>query len=545
MPSVTDVENRYRRLFDSLDVGFCVIEMTFDDDGQAVDYRFIEANAAAGLSDVIGHWRRALTPDHETYWFDIYGAVATSGQAVRFEHPAMALNERWYEVHAFPVDDPSLNHVGVLFTDITARRQAEIELQALNETLEARVKIAIAESEEAQEALRQSQKMEAMGHLTGGVAHDFNNLLVPILGNLDLMRYSKGVNDRERRLIEGALQSAERAKTLVQRLLAFARRQPLQVTAVDMAQLIDNMADLIARTTGPQISVGVQVAPGLPLALADANQIEMAILNLAVNARDAMPGGGALTICATSATIGTASAGAPSPLGLAPGAYICLSVIDTGIGMDVDTVRRAIEPFFSTKGIGKGTGLGLSMVHGFVRQSGGQVRVHSTLGEGTVITLYLPRYVGSVDEELSEAAHVSETGSGEVVLVVDDEPTIRMLIEDVLSEAGYTVLQAEDGPSAMRHIQSPARIDLLVSDVGLPGGMNGRQIADAARTTRPDLKVLFVTGFAETSAVGNGNLPAGMAVITKPFPVDELAARVNQIIGGQITGAQSGAPEGL
>ncbi len=379
-------EDRYHRLFNSLDVGFCVIEMKFDETGQAIDYRFIEANAAAGLSDAIGQWRLTLTPGHETYWFEMYGAVARTRQAVRFENPAKALDERWYEVHAFPVDDPSLNHVGVLFTDITARRQAEIELQALNETLEARVKIAIAESEEAQNALRQSQKMEAIGHLTGGVAHDFNNLLVPILGNLDLMRYSKTIDNREHRLIEGALQSAERAKTLVQRLLAFARRQPLQVTAVDMAQLIDNMADLIARTTGPQIAVKVVVAPDLPPALADANQIEMAVLNLSVNARDAMPSGGALTIRAAAATVG-----APSPLDLAQGRYIRLSVIDTGIGMDAETVRRAIEPFFSTKGIGKGTGLGLSMVHGLALQLGGTLEIDSTPGLGTCISLWLPQ----------------------------------------------------------------------------------------------------------------------------------------------------------
>ncbi len=527
MPPVTDVENRYRRLFDSLDVGFCVIEMTFDDDGQAVDYRFIEANAAAGLSDVIGHWRRALTPDHETYWFDIYGAVATTGQAVRFEHPAMALNERWYEVHAFPVDDPSLNHVGVLFTDITARRQAEIELQALNETLEARVKIAIAESEEAQEALRQSQKMEAMGHLTGGVAHDFNNLLVPILGNLDLMRYSQTINDRERRLIEGALQSAERAKTLVQRLLAFARRQPLQVTAVDMAQLIDNMADLIARTTGPQISVGVQVAPGLPLALADANQIEMAILNLAVNARDAMPGGGALTICATSATIGTASAGAPSPLGLAPGAYICLSVIDTGIGMDVDTVRRAIEPFFSTKGIGKGTGLGLSMVHGLALQLGGTLEIDSTPGLGTSISLWLPQSLAPAPAAGGEA----EAGEGDrdehrhkgVILVVDDEDLVRMTTSEILQDLGYQTLEAADARTAEAILRGGEHVDAVVTDHLMPG-MTGAELASVIRRVWPALPVLLVSGYAEPEGV-----PADLPRLTKPFKREALSAALSAL----------------
>ncbi len=514
-------EDRYHRLFNSLDVGFCVIEMKFNETGQAVDYRFVEANAAAGLSDAIGQWRRALTPDHESYWFDIYGAVAKTGQAVRFEHPAMALNERWYEVHAFPVDDPSLNHVGVLFTDITARRQAEMELQALNETLEARIKTAIAENEEAQDALRQSQKMEAMGHLTGGVAHDFNNLLVPILGNLDLMRYSKGVSDRERRLIEGALQSAERAKTLVQRLLAFARRQPLQMTAVDVGQLIDNMADLIARTTGPRIAVKVEIAADLPPALADANQIEMAVLNLSVNARDAMPSGGTLTIRA-------AVAAPASSLGLTDGAYIRLSVIDTGIGMDADTVRRAIEPFFSTKGIGKGTGLGLSMVHGLALQLGGTLEIDSTPGLGTCISLWLPQSalptadIGIADETGEADAEI--TGHKGVVLVVDDEDLVRMTTSEILQDLGYQTLEASDAAAAEAILRGGEPVDAVVTDHLMPG-MTGAQLALSLRRTRPDLPVLLVSGYADPEGV-----PADLPRLTKPFKREALSAALNALI---------------
>jgi len=517
-------EDRYYRLFSSLDVGFCVIEMKFDDAGQAVDYRFIEANPAAGLSDVIGQWRLTLTPGHETYWFDMYGTVARTGQAVRFENPARALDERWYEVHAFPVDDPSLNHVGVLFTDITARRQAEIELQALNETLEARVKTAIAQSEAAHDALRQSQKMEAIGHLTGGVAHDFNNLLVPILGNLDLLRHSKAVDDRERRLIEGALQSAERAKTLVQRLLAFARRQPLQVTAVDMAQLIDNMADLIARTTGPQIAVRVEVAADLPPALADANQIEMAILNLSVNARDAMPGGGGLTIRAATASV-VVTPGAPSSLGLTEGLYIRLSVIDTGTGMDPETAQRAIEPFFSTKGIGKGTGLGLSMVHGLALQLGGTLEIDSTPGQGTRISLWLPQSPSPSNETGTEAGE-DDTDTAEhkgVVLVVDDEDLVRMTTSEMLQDLGYQTLEAPDAQAAEAILRGGEHVDFVITDHLMPG-MTGAELALTIRRTWPALPVLLISGYAEPEGV-----PAHLPRLTKPFKREALGAALHAL----------------
>jgi signal transduction histidine kinase/CheY-like chemotaxis protein len=511
-------EDRYHRLFNSLDVGFCVIEMKFDDTGKAVDYRFIEANAAAGLSDMIGQWRRSLTPGHEQYWFDMYGAVARTGQPSRFENPARALDDRWYDVHAFPVDDRALNHVGVLFTDITARRQAEFKLQELNETLEARVKIALAESEEAHEALRQSQKMEAIGHLTGGVAHDFNNLLVPILGNLDLLRRVATTDDRQRRLIDGALQSAERAKTLVQRLLAFARRQPLQVAAVDIGKLIDDMVTIITRTTGPQIAVRVDVAPGLPPASADANQIEMAILNLSVNARDAMPDGGILTIAAD-----TAAVTAPSPLGLAPGDYIRLSVIDSGIGMDPDTARRAVEPFFSTKGIGKGTGLGLSMVHGLASQLNGTLEIDSTPGTGTRVRLWLPHSteaVGDAGPDETEADTVEHKG---VVLVVDDEDLVRMTTAEMLRDLGYEILEASDAGAAEAILRGGERVDIVVTDHLMPG-MTGAQLALLIRRTWPAISVLLISGYAEPEGV-----PADMPRLTKPFKREALSAAIHAL----------------
>ncbi len=344
---------------------------------------------------------------------------------------------------------------------------------------------------------------------------------MPILGNLDLLRHSKTANDRERRLIEGALQSAERAKTLVQRLLAFARRQPLQVTAVDVAQLIDNMADLIARTTGPQIAVRVEVAPDLPPALADANQIEMAILNLSVNARDAMPGGGALTIRAGAATVG-----APSPLGLAEGRYIRLSVIDTGIGMDPQTARRAIEPFFSTKGIGKGTGLGLSMVHGLALQLGGTLEIDSTPGRGTSISLWLPQSSSpTTDIETGTAVEDDADSAGPrgVVLVVDDEELVRMTTSEMLQDLGYQTLEAPDAQAAEIILRGGEHVDLVVTDHLMPG-MTGAQLAATIRRTWPAIPVLLISGYAEPEGV-----PADLPRLTKPFKREALGAALHAL----------------
>jgi nitrogen-specific signal transduction histidine kinase len=385
---------------------------------------------------------------------------------------------------------------------------------------------------QAQDALRQSQKMEAVGQLTGGIAHDFNNLLTGIAGGLEMIdrRLSEGRQDGVQRYISVAQASTQRAAALTQRLLAFSRRQTLDPKPIDTNRLIAGMADLIRRTVGPAVEVEVVEAGGLWTTRVDPSQLENALLNLAINARDAMPDGGRLTIETANKWLDERAAAERE---LSPGQYLSLCVTDTGTGMTPEVISRVFDPFFTTKPLGQGTGLGLSMTHGFVRQSGGQVRVYSEVGKGTTMCLYLPRFIG--DAETPEAAvdaADAEPGRGETVLVIDDEEPIRMLITDVLEEAGYRVLKAADGPTGLKVLDSDARIDLLITDVGLPGGFNGRQVADAARAKRPDLKVLFITGYAENAVVGNGHLEPGMQVITKPFAIAALGARVREIIEG-------------
>lgn len=369
-----------------------------------------------------------------------------------------------------------------------------------------------ADLETAREALRQSQKMEAMGSLTGGVAHDFNNLLTPIIGSLDLL-VRKGVGtDREQRLIQGALQSAERAKTLVQRLLAFARRQPLQVTAVDVARVVENMAGLVAATLGPTIDVRVELAD-LPPARADLNQLEMALLNLAVNARDAMPDGGELRITARRESVL-----APDDRALPRGHYVRLSVSDTGVGMDADTLRRAIEPFFSTKGVGKGTGLGLSMVHGLAAQLGGGLTIESAPRAGTTIGLWLPISATAVidDEPLIESVCAAKRLG--IALLIDDEELVRMSTADMLADLGYDVVEAGSAEEALRLIHGGLEPAVLVSDHLMPG-MSGAQLAREMRRLRPGLPVLIVSGYAEEEGI-DADIPR----LTKPFRNAELAA---------------------
>ena len=375
---------------------------------------------------------------------------------------------------------------------------------------------------QTQEALRQSQKLESMGQLTGGVAHDFNNLLTPIIGSLDMLIRRGLGNERERRLIDGALQSAERAKTLVQRLLAFARRQPLQPSAVDLAELIEGMAGLIGSTVGPRIDMRVEIADDLPPAKADPNQLEMAILNLSVNARDAMPNGGVLTIAAARGTVRPDHRSS-----LPPGHYVRLSVADTGVGMDEATQARAIEPFFSTKGIGKGTGLGLSMAHGLAAQLGGGLTISSALGAGTTVALWLPISLDVVGEDDAPAPtpHV-ERGRG-TALLVDDEELVRMSTADMLSHLGYEVVEAASAEDALRMVEGGTRPDVLVTDHLMPG-MSGEELARELRTHRPALPVLIVSGYAETEGVAK-DLPR----LTKPFRNAELAdclAKVHPIV---------------
>ncbi len=413
-------------------------------------------------------------------------------------------------------------------------RRSEAHLRRLNETLEQRVCERTAELEKAQEALRQSQKMEAVGQLTGGLAHDFNNLLTGITGSLELLqsRLAQGRFDTVDRYVNAAQGAARRAASLTQRLLAFSRRQTLDPKPTNVNRLVTGMEELIRRTVGPSIEIEVVGATGLWPTLIDPGQLENALLNLCINARDAMPEGGRLTIETGNKWMDERIA---QERDLDPGQYVSLCVTDTGTGMTPEVIARAFDPFFTTKPLGEGTGLGLSMIYGFVRQSGGQVRVYSEVGEGTTMCLYLPRHQGDGEEADAKATAEERSAharAGETVLVVDDEPTVRMLVVEVLEEAGYTAIEATDGAGGLKVLQSKRRIDLLVTDVGLPGGMNGRQLADAARIGRADLKVLFITGYAENAVVGNGHLDPGMSVLTKPFTIDSLARRIRELVEG-------------
>ena len=388
-----------------------------------------------------------------------------------------------------------------------------------------------AELEAAQEALRQSQKMEAVGQLTGGLAHDFNNLLTGISGSLELLqtRIAQGrINDVDR-YVNAAQGAARRASALTHRLLAFSRRQTLEPKPTDVNRLVAGMEELIQRTMGPEIEIEPVAGIGLWTTLVDPSQLENALLNLCINARDAMPGGGKLCIETANRWLDDRTARERE---IPPGQYVSLCVTDTGAGMPPDIVARAFDPFFTTKPIGQGTGLGLSMIYGFVRQSGGQVRIYSEVGNGTMVCLYLPRHLGLADHDdlPAEATEAPRAEQGETVLVVDDEPTVRMLVAEVLEDLGYTALEAADGAAGLKILQSDTRVDLLVTDVGLPGGMNGRQLADAARVSRRELKVLFITGYAENAVLSHGHLENGMQVMTKPFAMDALATRIRDMI---------------
>ena len=408
-----------------------------------------------------------------------------------------------------------------IFRDRTAEHAAEAAVRELNETLEARVLARTEELTHAQDALRQSQKMEAMGQLTGGVAHDFNNLLTPIVGSLDLLQRRGLGSEREQRLIDGALQSAERAKTLVQRLLAFARRQPLQPTGVDLRLLVSNMADLVSRATGPRVRLEVDIQPELPAVQTDPNQLEMAILNLAVNARDAMEEGGTLTIAAVLDEVGP---GARSDL--APGCYVRLAVADTGTGMDKRTLARAIEPFFSTKGIGKGTGLGLSMVHGLAAQLGGAIAIDSRPGAGTTVQLWLPVADG-LTALPEDAAGTPATLQAGTALLVDDEELVRISTADMLTDLGYAVVEAASGEEALALFEQGLEPDLLVTDHLMPG-MTGAELVRKVRSRQPKLPVLLVSGYAEAEDIAP-ELPR----LSKPFRQADLAERVAAIAGGE------------
>ena len=473
----------------------------------ALDGTLLDANQTAlrsidsRLDQVVGR------PVWETPWFSQTPGMAEAVRAVvskvaqgaeyREEmHLKLPTGWRWFDFSMRPIRDEAGTVVAIVpeAVETTERRLAE-------------------------EALLQSRKLEAMGQLTGGVAHDFNNLLTPIMGGLDMLARGGMSPEREQRIIATAAQSAERARLLVQRLLAFARRQPLQAVAVDIEQVVEGMADLIRRTSGPQVRVSLEIAQGLSAAKADPNQLEMALLNLAVNARDAMPDGGMLRITAGSETVGHDHR-AP----LAPGRYVRLSVADTGVGMDATTLARAVEPFFSTKGVGRGTGLGLSMAHGLALQLGGTLILQSTPGLGTNVELWLPAIelaaeAGKVEEIVSPAR--TSTGT---VLLVDDEDLVRSSIAYLLAELGYRVIEAASAEEALRLMADGLRIDVLVTDHLMPG-MSGTDLIQALQQDSPGLRALLVSGYADVDGIA-----PGVPRLTKPFRRRELVASLAALL---------------
>lgn len=438
----------------------------------------------------------------------------------------------WVDVRARALRDQHgdvYSLVGVT-SDISERKHGEAQLLRLNETLEQQVEERTSQLRHNEEALRQSQKMEAVGQLTGGIAHDFNNMLTGIIGSLELLRrrLSRGRTDDLDSLIDLGVTSANRAAALTHRLLAFSRRQSLDSKPVHMNQLVDSMGELIHRSLNESIRLDMQLEEQLWTAEADPNQLESALLNLVLNARDAMPEGGRLTVATYNQRLDKSFTDAHE--NLAPGEYVVLSVGDTGCGMPQTVISRAFDPFFTTKPIGQGTGLGLSMIYGFSKQSRGHVAIQSEQSVGTTVRLYLPRFPG--DEKPEEEVYQSNAPyakEGETVLIVEDDPAVRALVSEVLSELGYTFVEAADAHSAVPILESEQRIDLMISDVGLPG-MNGRQLAEIGRQIRPALKVLFITGYAEHAAVRAGFLDSGMQMITKPFAFDHLTAKVREMI---------------
>ena len=446
-------------------------------------------------------------------------ALETAARVGRFEKEGWRVRKDGTRFVAHVVIDAIRDDYGKLIgfakitRDITEQKETQRALQ------------------ETREALFQAQKMEAIGQLTGGLAHDFNNLLAGISGCHQLIesRLAQGRFKDLDRYLSVAQASVKRAAALTHRLLAFSRRQTLDPKPTDVNRLIAGMDELVRRTVGPSIAVETVAAGGLWRTLIDPNQLENAYLNLCINARDAMPEGGRLTVETANKCLDNQAA---RERDLPAGQYVALCVSDTGSGMSKDLIERAFDPFFTTKPVGEGTGLGLSMVYGFVRQSGGQARIYSEVGQGTMVCLYLPRHHGTdeeraADTEVTEPQHAQD---GETVLVVDDEPAVRMLVTEVLGDLAYLAIEAEDGPSGLKILETNRRIDLLITDVGLPGGLNGRQLADAALARRPQLKTLFITGYAENAVIGHGHLQPGMFVLTKPFVLEELGRRIKSIL---------------
>ncbi|MDR6213010.1 PAS domain-containing protein [Paracidovorax wautersii] len=539
-------ERQLRTLFETIDEGFCVIEFLDGPHGPLSDYVHVSANPAyqanAGIANVVGQRVRDMVPQEADAWVEIYRKVLVTGEPVRFERELVKTG-RYLELAAFRVEPVERRQVAVLFQDVTQRHRAERALRELNNELEQRVASEVAERLKTEEALRQAQKMEAVGQLTGGIAHDFNNMLAVVLGSLELLdrRFAAG-EPRAKRYIDAARDGARRAAQLTQRLLAFSRRQPLSPVPLDANQLVAGMSDMLRHSLGGAIRLETVLAGGLWRIHADRNQLESVILNLAVNGRDAMgdlaDGGGRLTIETANAHLDERYAA--EHLGVAPGQYVLIAVSDTGAGMPPEVIAKAFDPFFTTKEVGKGTGLGLSQVYGFIKQSSGHVKIYSEVGAGTTVKVYLPRRVDPALEEEAAAggdAALPRGDAQEWVLVVEDEPAVRQLSVDALGLLGYRVLEADGAAAALKLIDAHPEIALLFTDVVMPD-VNGRKLAEEALRRRPQLKVLFTTGYTRNAVVHNGVLDAGVRLIGKPYTLEDLAVRVREALDAPHTGLQ-------
>jgi PAS domain S-box-containing protein len=490
-------------------------------------------------------WNGLFHPDDRERAWTRWGHSLNTGASYHIEYRLRHRSGvyRWVLGRAQPMrnDQGEIVRWFGTCTDIHDVVEARELLAQGREELDAMVRERTEELQRANELLHQSQKMEAVGQLTGGIAHDFNNMLTGVIGSMDIMRRRIARQRYEDldRYMDAATTSAMRAAALTQRLLAFSRRQSLDSKAIDVNALVGSLGDLLGRTIGEQITLTMHLDPAIPAGIADVNQLESALLNLAINARDAMPEGGALDVATRFVELDAEKASRMPEAGT--GAYVVVSVSDSGVGMSPALREKVFEPFFTTKPLGQGTGLGLSMVYGFARQNGGHVAIDSVEGEGTTVSIYLPA-ARRADPEKQRTIPSFPLGTGQQVLVVEDDPSVRLLIREVLQEIGYTGIEAADGLTAIPILESDRRIDLMISDVGLPG-MNGRQLADTARHHRPKLPILFVTGYAENAAIRSGFLGTNMAMIAKPFSLDALAEKIGEILSG--AGARRSTEQGL
>ena len=539
---------RLTTLLDNLPVGVAFLNA----DGESVIAnpafrRFATSGKSAAFEVEAGRNWHALDQNGKPLTQDHFpSARALRGEhvvGVEFRYTGLESGPVWVRISSVPLlkEDGSIGGAISVVVDIDEQKRAQQTLAQAAETLELQVaartgelekavldlKRESAERSRAEAALRQAQKMEAVGQLTGGIAHDFNNMLTGIIGAIDVMRRRIASNRLEDldRFMDAAAASANRAASLTARLLAFSRRQSLDSKPTDVNTLVRSLAELLHHTVNENIAIVIATGE-VPAAVVDANQLENAILNLAINARDAMPGGGKLTI--ETSVVDLDETYSRTRPGISPGRYVVVAVSDTGVGMTPELIEQAFDPFFTTKPIGQGTGLGLSMVYGFARQSNGQVRIHSTPGHGTSVKIYLPAADQGASETNSRPVS-SPHGSGQTVLLVEDDPSVRFLIGEVLSELGYQTVEAEDPVAAIKLLERGGPIDLMISDVGLPG-MTGRQLAEVARSHYPAIPILFVTGYAENAAIRANFLGSNMAMMSKPFQVEDLAAKISEML---------------